>query len=1124
MQRFVVDCITMTCKCQSRLRAFLLAAIVAAGAAAHAQADTILSETVGNLTWKYTVTNGAARVYGGFMTTAIGWTSGEVVIPDTLGGLTVKAIGSYAFYQLGEMTSVKMPASVESIEFYAFKGCTNLVAATLSSNLTTLGNAVFGDCENLEEGRIPDSVTSMGRGMFGGCKSMRSVRFSTHAGSLDAMTCYNCDSLTEVTIPDCVTNIGVSAFLSCDNLRSVSLPKGDVTLGNYAFNKCPSLEVVDVSSGFIDFGNVFDDCPSLATVRIRQGVERVDPASFVGCKTMTNFVVEAGNAVYQSVDGVLYDITGKELVAWPAALRPVVIPDGVERVGDYAFGWTSDRTVADIPEGVEVSALAFATPPDEPEEPSDPGTHIEPDPDAPNGSTIYRNCFRIVPGQLPHLACIVSGLEGIDYAVDKFATNDWRVVIHGYDMNDSRIRIAPEGEHYVDDSNMPAGVYEVTGTSQPFVFEFCNWYKNGALGSKTWYGYVSIALDENAELVILESAICNQQNALKVVGPGESQGGEWINPDTGCETNTFYATSERTPHVLHSSDSAFDFVIYNYEESCWGVSINHPSGRGYVATVPAGTYINDSIFSQQRTSDGYDSGDLFFLAFKWWPDANDTTRHVRYGWLAIGLTDGAPAVLASEMSETAGAPLAARGFEGVDDGPDEPVDGLLWRCNFNNGVQWMDATNMPEVASHVLLAGDSIEALIDDGRYSGRRCVEIGGRNGERAWFSVNERVNGGLGPRYVPAKWQTLKTSFKMYSIRAWEELDGGLYADIPPSSEEEGAKGIKIVAVPGGLINIDDKLALRYCEREDELGYDMDYWWEVNAGMTNGVGALETRTVRLVEKERGDEPTSPVKNWVSIEIEAVNDGSPHGLAYRIYIDGVLVCSEEDGGSVFRARPVAADKGGVTALGIGGEAFIDDVVFSCTTIDPLSGVRIYPQRFGSGNVELTDDELANLADIIGFEALSKAERITMYPWEDDSGAEPDDAAKVCIDLGISPYHIKPDDGRDLTLFFKYPTVRAVGIDPASRTVTGQIVPAEGTRIVQPPLRFMFGIKHYLDFGTPYAHAEEYGYDIYWHPDKFPLDTSSYTTSNGLFTVTYGEKFSDEGSAFFSLSIKDFRY
>ena len=285
-----------------------------------------------------------------------------------------------------------------------------------------------------------------------------------------------------------------------------------------------------------------------------------------------------------------------------------------------------------------------------------------------------------------------------------------------------------------------------------------------------------------------------------------------------------------------------------------------------------------------------------------------------------------------------------------------------------------------------------------------RLAYEGGGLHAARAWFSVNERVNGGIGPRYVPGKWQTLKTSFKMYSFRAWEEQEGGLYAEMPPSSEDGNTRGIELLIVPGGIINIDDKIALRYCEYEAEYIYEMDdYWWEVNAGMTNGVGALETRTVRLVEKERGDEPTSPIKNWVTVEIEAVNDGSPHGLAYRIYIDGILACSQADGSTVFRARPEASDRTGVTALGIGGNACIDDVVFSSTTIDPLSGIEIYPQQFGTGNVELTDDELDNLAGIVGFEALSNAERIMMYPWEDDSGCEP--VSRRTTAMGRRPMH-----------------------------------------------------------------------------------------------------------------------
>ena len=522
-------------------------------------------------------------------------------------------------------------------------------------------------------------------------------------------------------------------------------------------------------------------------------------------------------------------------------------------------------------------------------------TPVEPDPDAPNGATIYRNCFCIVPGQLPHLACTVSGLEGIDYAVDKFATNDWQVVIHGYGMNDARIRKALEGEHYVDDNNMPAGVHEVTGTSQPFVFEFCNWYKNGALGSKTWYGYVSIALDENAELVILESAICNQQNVLKVVGPSESHGEEWINPATGCETNTFYATSGTTPHILHRRDSALDFVIFSHTENCWGIRVNHSSGYGYVAQVPSGTYVSDATFHQHRDVDGYDNGDSFFLAFKWWPGANDTVRHTRYGWLAIGRRDGAPAVLASEMSETEGAPLVARGFKGIDDGPDEKVDGLLWRCNFNNGVHGMDVTNLTEVAGHVALSGDGIEALIDDGRDSGRMCAMAEGYQWERVWFYVHEKGKNGWA-RSVPEKWQTLTVALKFFAYRVSDRYDE-FYLSGPPEADEEGPRSRRIIRVADSQLTVDDKIALRYCE--DESGDR----WEVYAGVTNATGMLETRTIGLQAKERSEALVSPVRNWTVVQVEAVNDGSLFGLAYRIYINGVLACSVEDGTTVFRAR-----------------------------------------------------------------------------------------------------------------------------------------------------------------------------------------------------------------------------
>ena len=48
----------------------------------------------------------------------------------------------------------------------------------------------------------------------------------------------------------------------------------------------------------------------------------------------------------------------------------------------------------------------------------------------------------------------------------------------------------------------------------------------------------------------------------------------------------------------------------------------------------------------------------------------------------------------------------------------------------------------------------------------------------------------------------------------------------------------------------------------------------------------------------------------------------------------------------------------------------------------------------------------------------------------------------------------------------------------------------------------MFGLNRHMDFGTPYSHIEEYGYEMYWYDDVYQLDTSSYATSNGVFAIT----------------------
>jgi len=84
----------------------------------------------------YTVTNGAATVTG-----CTSPCPAALVIPDTLGGITVTAIGASAFYGAG-LASLVIPDSVTAIGFRSFAG-NSLNAVTLGASLATIGDYAF---------------------------------------------------------------------------------------------------------------------------------------------------------------------------------------------------------------------------------------------------------------------------------------------------------------------------------------------------------------------------------------------------------------------------------------------------------------------------------------------------------------------------------------------------------------------------------------------------------------------------------------------------------------------------------------------------------------------------------------------------------------------------------------------------------------------------------------------------------------------------------------------------------------------------------------------------------------------------------------------------------------------
>ena len=341
----------------------------------------------------------------------------SITIPDS-----VTIIGNSAFSFCYNLTSVTIGNSVTSIGWYAFDGCTSLTSVTIGNSVTSIGGYAFDDCIGLTSVIIPDGVTIIDDCAFYGCTGLTSVTIPDSVTIIDDAAFFGCIGLTSITIPDSVTNIGGSAFARCAGLTSVTIPDSVTSIGRSAFYGCTSLTDIDANENNNDYSSVdgvlfnkdktelvaypagktgdsyvipnsvtsigygaFYTCTGLTDIAIPDSVKSVDDSAFArcigltgitipdsvtyignsafgSCTSLTDITVNENNNEYSSLDGVLFNKSKTELVAYPAGKTEdnYAIPNGVMSIGHSAFEGCIGLTGAAIPNSVtKISIGAF---------------------------------------------------------------------------------------------------------------------------------------------------------------------------------------------------------------------------------------------------------------------------------------------------------------------------------------------------------------------------------------------------------------------------------------------------------------------------------------------------------------------------------------------------------------------------------------------------------------------------------------------------------------------------------------------------------------------------------------------------------------------------------------------
>lgn len=206
-------------------------------------------------------------------------------------------------------------STVTAIGSNAFENCVNFTSVELGESVAYLGDNVFAGCSNISEISVPSLYHELGR----------NTSFIGYFGDVR-------NSVTKVTLGDQIEAIPSGYFEDWANLETIELGDSIESIGNYCFDGCENLENI------VGFENLNPELFTKYSIRETKFFKNLtEPLIMQDVLVLAPATVDEVLVIRDGVTKIQ-----KDAFALNSSLKQVTIPSTVVSIGEGAFSRCSN--------------------------------------------------------------------------------------------------------------------------------------------------------------------------------------------------------------------------------------------------------------------------------------------------------------------------------------------------------------------------------------------------------------------------------------------------------------------------------------------------------------------------------------------------------------------------------------------------------------------------------------------------------------------------------------------------------------------------------------------------------------------------------------------------------------